>query len=59
MTNDEKNEQAFSTLSVFFRSKKKDRQQKGEKSREEDSREGGNQTGSKKFQQRICNLIDF
>ena len=36
-TNDEKNKQALSTLSVFFRLKKKDRQQqKEERIREED-----------------------
>ena len=42
-TNDEKNKQALSTLSVFFGLKKKDRQQQQEeRSREEDRREGGN-----------------
>ena len=54
--NDEKNRQALSTLSVFFRLKKTDRQQKEERSREEDRREGGNQTESKELQQRIRNL---
>ena len=49
-TNDEKNKQALSTLRVFIRLKKKDRQQqKEERSREEDRREGGKQLGSKEF----------
>ena len=49
-TNDEKNKQALSTLSVFFGLKKKDRQQqKEERSREEVRREEGNQTESKEF----------
>ena len=52
MTNNEKNKQGLSTLGVFVRLKKKDRyQQKEERSREEDRREGGNQTGSKEFQE--------
>ena len=51
------NKQALLALSVFFRLKKKDRQQrKEERSREEDRLEGGNQTRSKEFQQRIRNL---
>ena len=44
-TNDETNKQALSTLSVFARLKRKDRQQqKEQRSGEEDGR-GGNQTG--------------
>ena len=54
MDDEEKNKQALSTLSVFFRLKKKDRQQqKGDRSREEERREGGNQTESKEFQQKF------
>ena len=44
MTNDEKYLQALSTFSVFVRLKKKDKQQKEQRSREEDRRVGGNQT---------------
>ena len=48
-TNDEKNAQELSTLSVFFRPKKEYRQQKEERSREEDRLEAGNQIGSKEI----------
>ena len=57
-TNDEKNKPALPTLSAFVRIKTKERQQlKEEKGTEEDRREGGNQTGSKEFQERLRSLF--
>ena len=56
--NDDTNTQALSTLSLL-QVKEERQQQKKERSRGEDRREGGNQTESKEFQQRIRNFVLF